>query len=414
MDDKPLDQLMPESEDEIEAAPPRPSRRSLLAAGLSGFIGLVLGSLGHVPGVDAAAGGSLIMGSSNSAGTSNTSLTTDSTGTALLVTQTGAGTALRGSALAVNGIAGFFTSANGSGVSGVTAHKDKYAVYGGNDASTTGAGAAIRANGEQNNGVYATTAGTTTNAVWGVNTSTTGTGVAVAGQISTTGQGAGVLGWSSAPTGGGWGVEGVSESPSGFGVYGYSAYSGGSVGSSVPPIGVIGETDSSIGFAGMFVTAAGNGVSITTPSGKSGLVVGGGLKSAVVATNDGARLLYSEEATSVLFADYGFGRLVDGKATVSIDPVFAETVNLSTPYHVFVQPYGKAAIVVTERSAERFSVEAISGDGNAEFSYRIVATRRAYEGERLGRAPWADDDPNLYPEKASTSPLFKLGRQMVK
>ncbi|MGD0863582.1 MAG: hypothetical protein ABSA21_12665, partial [Candidatus Limnocylindrales bacterium] len=106
------------------AEPPR-SRRNVIAAGLAGLAGLVLGSLGLPRPAEAAAGGSLIMGSSNSAGTANTSLTTDSAGTALLVTQTGAGAALRGSATAVNGIAGFFTSANGSGVSGVTANKDK-------------------------------------------------------------------------------------------------------------------------------------------------------------------------------------------------------------------------------------------------------------------------------------------------
>jgi hypothetical protein len=34
-----------------------------------------------------------------------------------------------------------------------------------------------------------------------------------------------------------------------------------------------------------------------------------------------------------------------------------------------------------------------------EFSYRLMAKRLGYEEQRLARAPWADDDPNLYPEK---------------
>jgi hypothetical protein len=115
-----------------------------------------------------AAGGPLIMGAANSAGVTNTSLTTTSAGSALLVTQTGTGTALRG--VANNGIAGFFLSANGSGVSGVVANNTKYGVYGANDAGTFGGGAAVRAFGNQNNGVIATTANASADAVRAVNT----------------------------------------------------------------------------------------------------------------------------------------------------------------------------------------------------------------------------------------------------
>ena len=41
----------------------------------------------------------------------------------------------------------------------------------------------------------------------------------------------------------------------------------------------------------------------------------------------------------------------------------------------------------------------LQGDGNVEFSYRLMAKRLGYESAMLERAPWADDDPNLYPEK---------------
>jgi hypothetical protein len=107
--------------------------------------------------VAGAAGSALIMGAANSAGTANTSLTTSTSGTALLVTQNGTGTALRGSAS--NGIAGFFTSANGSGVSGVVGNLNSYGVYAANDAAGTGSGAALRANGKLN---YAIVASSTT------------------------------------------------------------------------------------------------------------------------------------------------------------------------------------------------------------------------------------------------------------
>ena len=93
---EPLTEPIVSSDPTADAQPPEParSRRSILGAGL------VLGSLGRPAQAQAASGGSLVMGAANSAGTTNTSLTTASTGTALLVTQTGAGTALRGSATA--------------------------------------------------------------------------------------------------------------------------------------------------------------------------------------------------------------------------------------------------------------------------------------------------------------------------
>lgn len=99
----------------VPASPPPASRRSLLAAGISGLAGLVLGAFGRPTGAEAAAGQPLVMGAANSAGTANTSLAAASSGTALLVTQTGTGTALRGSAVGAGSIAGFFTANSGTG-----------------------------------------------------------------------------------------------------------------------------------------------------------------------------------------------------------------------------------------------------------------------------------------------------------
>jgi hypothetical protein len=116
-------------------------------------IGLALLVSGVVAG---AAGGNFILGQSNSAGTSNTSLTTSSTGNALLVTQNGTGTAIRGSTGSGSGIAGFFTSGSGSGVSGVVANENSYGIYAANDSATGGSGAAMRVNGKANRGIVVT------------------------------------------------------------------------------------------------------------------------------------------------------------------------------------------------------------------------------------------------------------------
>ena len=61
----------------------------------------------------------------------------------------------------------------------------------------------------------------------------------------------------------------------------------------------------------------GIGVYASVPAGHVGLGTNGTKPGR---TEDGSRLLYSEEATQVWFADYGFGKLKGGVATIPIDP----------------------------------------------------------------------------------------------
>jgi len=149
------------------------------------------------------------------------------------------------------------------------------------------------------------------------------------------------------------------------------------------------------GWAGVFDSNNGNGVNITTPSGKTGLVVYGGTKNAAVNTDEGSRLLYTEESTEVWFSDYGFGKLDGDKAIITIDPLFAQTVNLNEPYHVFIQVYGDAEVYVSNRTPTQFEVHLHDGEPNIEFSYRIVAVRLGYEGNRLEAAPDLDAQERL-------------------
>ncbi|MDY7079675.1 MAG: hypothetical protein SXV54_22545 [Chloroflexota bacterium] len=199
--------------------------------------------------------------------------------------------------------------------------------------------------------------------------------------------------WESAGLFGGRnGVVGLTNEGSGWGVFGLHNASSGS------GAAVKGATLSPDGWSASFTTGAGNGVYISAPGGKSGLNVASGTKSAVVSTSDGSRLLYTEESTQVWFTDYGFGKLDDGTATIPINPVFAQTVNLEDePYHVFVQVYGDAEVYVSNRTSTQFEVSLRDGDPNTEFSYRIVGKRLGYEEHRMERAPWADNDPNLSP-----------------
>jgi hypothetical protein len=164
--------------------------------------------------------------------------------------------------------------------------------------------------------------------------------------------------------------------------------------------GVRGLDKSTIGgWAGYFVSDHGNGVYISASAEHIGLTVAGGSKNAVVATDEGSKLLYTEESTEVWFTDYGFGQLENGIAVIAIDPLFAQTVDMEEAYHVFVQVYGDAEVYVAERTPTGFEVHLRDGNPDVEFSYRIVAKRLGYADDRLEPAPWADDDLNLYPEK---------------
>jgi hypothetical protein len=304
------------------ASEPTRSRRSIIGAGIAGLAGLVLGSLGRPSAAQAAAGNPLIMGStSNSAGTSDTSLTAASTGDALLVTQTGAGTALRGSATAVNGIAGFFTSANGPGVSGVTANKDKYAVYAGQDAAATGAGAALRAQGAQNSAIVATTntlAAPTIKAVnsgigmiashgpavqglasLGATTDIHPSGVYLRGAGEFAGPN-GVIGAASADSSAGAGVLALASGAFGSGVYAVASSASGST------TGVYGQSDSAAGIGISGYASSGTGATIGV-YGVSDSDTGYGMWAVASAATGTTFGIYGQSDSNTGYAIYGDG-----------------------------------------------------------------------------------------------------------
>ena len=154
--------------------------------------------------------------------------------------------------------------------------------------------------------------------------------------------------------------------------------------------GVLVARSDGTGAAGQFfnTTSTGAGVVITTAGGP-GLQVFGGSKNAVVSTASGVRALYTEESSEVWFTDYGFGKLEHGRARILFDPTFAQTVNVDEPYHVFVQPRGRAELYVGGCTPLGFEVLLKDGDADAEFSYRVVAKRKGFERDRLDPAPWA-------------------------
>lgn len=111
-----------------------------------------------------------------------------------------------------------------------------------------------------------------------------------------------------------------------------------------------------------------------------------GTKNAIVPTSSGMTKVYSEESTELWFTDYGEAKLLDGVAQIPIDARFAETIDLTAKYHVFVQANDDATLFVAQRTAQGFEVRVRDGARDASFSYRLVAKRKGYSSERLAPA----------------------------
>ncbi|OQA18024.1 MAG: hypothetical protein BWY63_02183 [Chloroflexi bacterium ADurb.Bin360] len=219
-----------------------------------------------------------------------------------------------------------------------------------------------------NYGIFGTSTITTT--------STTGVYGVVAGNIDGT---AGVKGYATSTAGNQtWGVYGRSYSSNGAGVEAHNWLDG---------VGLRAHS-----FSGNIIEGfAGDppGGTLRFRVDNSGNMYASGSKSAVVETADyETRRLYAVESPEVWFEDFGTGQLVKGEATIYFDPIFAQTVNLTETYHIFLTPISEEAVLlfVTQKQPVSFTVRGVTLDGTpavTSFDYRIVAKRMGYENVRL-------------------------------
>ncbi len=134
-----------------------------------------------------------------------------------------------------------------------------------------------------------------------------------------------------------------------------------------------------------FTIFSGSGAAVFNVT-ESGNLWAAGTKSALAETADhGPRLVYAVESPQVWIEDFGTAALVNGKAIVPIEPVFAETVNLEVDYHVFLTPLGDCkGLYVAAKTPTSFEVRELGGGtASVGFDYRLVARRRGYEHIRL-------------------------------
>lgn len=131
--------------------------------------------------------------------------------------------------------------------------------------------------------------------------------------------------------------------------------------------------------------------------------IASGPKSALVTTASyGNRQLYAMESPENWFEDFGKAQLTNGQAVVRLDPIFAETVNTESDYHIFLTPKGDCkGLYVARQTATTFDVRELqNGASTVAFDYRIVAKRKNYETVRLAKI--AEEKP--------TTQVAKVGR----
>lgn len=107
-----------------------------------------------------------------------------------------------------------------------------------------------------------------------------------------------------------------------------------------------------------------------------------GTKKRIVDTeNYDIRSQYCYETATPMFGDIGMAQTDEtGECYISIDDIFAETVNTGIEYQVFLQKEGQGDLWVEEKTPTYFTVK---GTENLKFSWEIKAIQRDYEFERL-------------------------------
>jgi hypothetical protein len=135
------------------------------------------------------------------------------------------------------------------------------------------------------------------------------------------------------------------------------------------------------GFLDVF-DGAGNIICVINESGD---LTCDGTKSAVTDVDGERRRVYAMESPEVWFEDFGTASLSAGEASVTIDPQFAQTVNLTEDYRVFVTPLDDCnGLYVTDKTETSFKVGELNGGmSSVGFDYRIIAKRAGYEDARL-------------------------------
>ncbi len=105
-----------------------------------------------------------------------------------------------------------------------------------------------------------------------------------------------------------------------------------------------------------------------------------------VRTRGGAEaVVYAPKTTESTLEDTGAAQLRAGEATVALDPTYAQSIDISRPYRVFLTPDGDTrGLYVAKKTATSFVVrETQGGHASIAFDYRIVAAAAGHGADRI-------------------------------
>ncbi len=202
-------------------------------------------------------------------------------------------------------------------------------------------------------------------------------------------------------SGGTYGLYGTSSS--GRGVFAQSstglAFEGHTSGNGTGSLGLLvtntagqgGEFDG--GYAGIVVKSNSFPLVATNASGANEFYVDGSgnlyyhgtLNSFAVTRTGNVAISYTAKTTSPVVEDTGSAQLINGVATVALDPSFAQTMDPGVPYHVMLTPDGDTrGLFVASKGPSGFIVREIQGGHDSlAFDYHIYATAFGHARERM-------------------------------
>jgi hypothetical protein len=302
-----------------------------------------------------------------------------------------------GSSVSAAGYGIYGTSTNGVGSFGVSASATSFGLYG---ANSNASGTALFSVGNNVIGTYL---------VGGSGAALNGSTLGTLSLATTAATGVGLIGIGNNLTGSiispavGCGVSGVGAQ---YGVVGYATSN-----VATNPANNAPANGANASAGGYFEVQNGGGTSQTwayvgvrEAAGAGGLrkIIGPGTVNTIVKDLSGELVALScPETPENLFQDFGTGYLVNGKAHISLDPVFAKNivVDKSHPLRVFVQLEGDCkGVFVSNKTQYGFDVTELSNGSSATaFSYYVSANRAdevnadgsisRYSQERFAKAP---------------------------
>jgi len=227
------------------------------------------------------------------------------------------------------------------------------------------------------------------------NTNTGGTGLLAGGNnvatmnylangsaIAATSTAFGIVSYATDATNG----NGIAAAGNNLGIINFPGGSGGIFNGQTMGVYGIANSSANSTWGGYFSNAAsGAGASYAYVGGKTSAgtnrkIEGPGTVNTIVKDLEGNLVtLTCPEAPEILFEDYGVGQLVNGKAHIDLDPIFAKnvTINDKHPLRVFIQLEGDCnGVYVTNKTPNGFDVvELNNGKSNVKFVYHVVANR---------------------------------------